>query len=204
MPNGNNMLEFTRRMYEEEEDLKDEAEFALNERIYFAQQLSAYPGLVDGFALCSDYCFNVNPFFSPEMFDKYIAPYLSAVITAFREMGYYSIKHTDGNIMPIARQMVDCKPDALHSLDPQGGVDLAEMKRIYGNEVALIGNVNCGLLQTGSEEECTQDVLRSLRDGMPGYGYIFSTSNCAYTGLPLERYELMNRLWREHGNYPDK
>lgn len=204
MPNGNNMLEFTRRMYEEEEDLKDEAEFALNERIYFAQQLSAYPGLVDGFALCSDYCFNVNPFFSPEMFDKYIAPYLSAVITAFREMGYYSIKHTDGNIMPIARQMVDCKPDALHSLDPQGGVDLAEMKRLYGNEVALIGNVNCGLLQTGSEEECTQDVLRSLRDGMPGYGYIFSTSNCAYTGLPLERYELMNRLWREHGNYPDK
>ena len=204
MPNGNNMLEFTRRMYEEEEDLKDEAEFALNERIYFAQQLSAYPGLVDGFALCSDYCFNVNPFFSPEMFDKYITPYLSAVIAAFREMGYYSIKHTDGNIMPIARQMVDCKPDALHSLDPQGGVDLAEMKRLYGNEVALIGNVNCGLLQTGSEEECTQDVLRSLRDGMPGYGYIFSTSNCAYTGLPLERYELMNRLWREHGNYPDK
>lgn len=204
MPNGNNMLEFTRRMYEEEEDLKDEAEFALNERIYFAQQLSAYPGLVDGFALCSDYCFNVNPFFSPEMFDKYITPYLSAVIAAFREMGYYSIKHTDGNIMPIARQMVDCKPDALHSLDPQGGVDLAEMKRLYGSEVALIGNVNCGLLQTGSEEECTQDVLRSLRDGMPGYGYIFSTSNCAYTGLPLERYELMNRLWREHGNYPDK
>lgn len=204
MPNGNNMLEFTRRMYEEEEELKDEAEFALNERIFFAQQLSAYPGLVDGFALCSDYCFNVNPFFSPEMFDKYITPYLSAVIAAFREMGYYSIKHTDGNIMPIARQMVDCKPDALHSLDPQGGVDLAEMKRLYGNEVALIGNVNCGLLQTGSEEECTQDVLRSLRDGMPGYGYIFSTSNCAYTGLPLERYELMNRLWREHGNYPDK
>lgn len=204
MPDGKNMLEFTRRMYEEEEELKDEAEFALNERIYFAQQLSAYPGLVDGFALCSDYCFNVNPFFSPEMFDKYITPYLSAVIAAFREMGYYSIKHTDGNIMPIARQMVDCKPDALHSLDPQGGVDLAEMKRLYGNEVALIGNVNCGLLQTGSEEECTQDVLRSLRDGMPGYGYIFSTSNCAYTGLPLERYELMNRLWREHGNYPDK
>ena len=34
-----------------------------------------------------------------------------------------------------------------------------------------------------------------------GRGYIFSTSNCAYTGLPLERYERMIALWREYGNY---
>jgi len=34
-----------------------------------------------------------------------------------------------------------------------------------------------------------------------GAGYIFCTSNCAYTGLPLERYELMNKIWREEGIY---
>ena len=39
------------------------------------------------------------------------------------------------------------------------------------------------------------DGLRSLRDGMArGAGFVFCTSNCAYTGLPLERYELMNRI----------
>ena len=65
-------------------------------------------------------------------------------------------------------------------------------------------------LKTGSlftcpfrtEEELREDVLRSLREGMAnGRGYIFSTSNCAYTGLPLKRYEKMIDLWREHGNY---
>lgn len=45
------------------------------------------------------------------------------------------------------------------------------------------------------------DVRRSLRDGMNGWGYMFCTSNCAYTGLPLERYELMNRIWYEEGIY---
>ena len=131
-----------------------------------------------------------------------MAPYLSQVITAYHDMGYYVIKHTDGNIMPIIDQMVDCGPDALHSLDPQGGVDLKEVKKKYGDRVALVGNVNCGLLQTGTDEECEADIRRSLREGMDGFGYIFSTSNCAYTGMPLERYEMMNRIWREEGNYP--
>ncbi len=203
IPDGDYMEEFTRLLYEEEDVVKKEALHRMNKSIDFAEEMQKHKGLLDGFALCSDYCFNVNPFFSPTMFDVFIVPYLAGVIAAYREMGFYSIKHTDGNIMPIARQMVDCKPDALHSLDPQGGVSLSEMRCLYGDEIALIGNVNCGLLQTGTHEECVADVMRSLREGMAGYGYIFSSSNCAYTGLPLERYELMNNLWWEHGIYPE-
>ena len=117
-------------------------------------------------------------------------------------MGYYTIKHTDGNVMPILKQIADCKPDAIHSLDPQGGVSIPEVRKIVGPNIALAGNVNCGLLQTGTEEECRADVLRSLKQGMEQkQGYIFCTSNCAYTGLPLSRYEMMINIWKEYGNY---
>jgi uroporphyrinogen decarboxylase len=135
------------------------------------------------------------------MFGEFVTPYLKELISGYRELGFMTIKHTDGNIMPILEQMVSCKPDALHSLDPQGGVDLAEVKRLVGDRVALCGNVNCGLLQTGTDDECKADIMRCLRDGMNGWGFIFCTSNCAYTGLPLERYEMMINIWREHGNY---
>ncbi len=201
IPDGDNMSEFAERLYNDKEGLKKEAEKMLNERLLFAEKIEKYKGLLDGFALCSDYCFNVNPFFTPEMFAQLIAPYLSRVIDGYRSLGFYSIKHTDGNIMPIADQMAHCKPDALHSLDPQGGVDLKEMRRLYSDRLCLIGNVNCGLLQTGTIEECEADIRRSLKDGMEGYGYIFSTSNCVYTGLDLERYELMNRIWQREGIY---
>ena len=103
--------------------------------------------------------------------------------------------------MPILDMIVDCKPDAVHSLDPQGGVSLSEAKRLYGDRVCLIGNVNRGLMQTGTEEELIADTRRALREGMPGYGYIFSTSNCAYTGLDLSRYELMHGVWKAEGVY---
>ncbi|MBQ3087080.1 MAG: hypothetical protein IJC45_07080 [Clostridia bacterium] len=201
IPNGENMFAFSERMYDDEEGLKKEAQRRLEDKLRYAEKMAKHAGLLDGFALCSDYCFNVNPFFSPAMFETFITPYLSALCKGYRDTGFYTIKHTDGNIMPILDQMVQCRPDALHSLDPQGGVDLAAVKKMYGDRVALCGNVNCGLLQTGTEEEVVADVRRCLHDGMDGWGFVFCTSNCAYTGLPLERYELMNKIWWEEGIY---
>ncbi len=201
IPNGDRMLEFTAQLYEEPEKLHAGSRKRIERQTILAEELSKRAGLLDGFALCSDYCFNVNPFFTPSMFGEFITPFLDEVIRVYHQLGFFAIKHTDGNIMPILDQMVACGPDALHSLDPQGGVDLKEVKRLVGEKVCLIGNVNCGLLQTGSEEAVAADVRRALRDGMPGYGYIFSTSNCAYTGLALDRYEMMHDIWRAEGVY---
>ena len=202
IPDGDHMMDFATKMYEDPESLNDTSDRRTERSLEAARKLKEAGGLLDGFALCSDYCFNVNPFFSPDMFDELIAPWLKAVITGYHELGYCVIKHTDGNIMPILKQMADCGPDAFHSLDPQGGVSIPEVRKIIGDGICLIGNVNCALLQTGSDEECRADVLRSLHQGMErGYGYVFSTSNVAYTGLDLERYELLNSLWRQYGNY---
>ena len=201
IPSGEDMIEFSARLYEEAEEMKAQAQKSTDWHLSDYACPLAEEKLLDGLILCSDYCFNTNPFFSPALFDEFIGPYLKQAINGYRELGLYSIKHTDGNVMPILEQIVQCGPDAIHSLDPQGGVSLAEVKRVYGDKVALIGNVNCALLQTGTQEACEADIRRALREGMPGYGFIFSTSNCVYTGLPLERYELMNRIWREEGVY---
>jgi len=201
IPSGAGMMEFTERLYEDGASLHEEMKRRTAGCVEFAQKLQG-KGLIDGFAMCADYCFNVNPFFSRDMFAEFIVPYLKEAIEAYHAMGFYAIKHTDGNIMPIIDLMVDCGPDAIHSLDPQGGVDLAQVSRDWGDQVALCGNVNCALLQTGTLDQCDADIRRSLRDGMArGAGYVFCTSNCAYTGLPLERYERMNRIWREEGIY---
>lgn len=201
IPSGVDMVEHAMWLYENLDEAKDNADRMVDEMLGRAERLARHGGL-DGFALCSDYCFNTNPFLSPDMFGEVITPYLTRVIAGERELGFYVIKHTDGNIMPIIDQLVAAKPHALHSLDPQAGVDIAEVKRLYGGQVCLIGNVNCGKLQSGTEEEVVEAVRYCLKHGMPGGGYVFSTSNCVYTGMPLERYELMLDIWRREGNYP--
>lgn len=203
LPDGNRMQEFSYRIVDDPAGLKAEAMQMVNERLEIAEKYRKHGGL-DGFALCADYCLNTGPFLSPAQFGEFVTPYLKKLIAGCRELGFYTIKHTDGNIMPIVDQLVECRPDALHSLDPQAGVDIAEVKRRYGNQVCLIGNVNCGLLDTGTLAQVRESARYALRHGMPGGGYVFSTSNCIYTGMQLSRYEAILDVWRQEGNYPEK
>lgn len=200
IPPGDRMLDFSYRMADSPDGLRAEAQARLDRALADAEMFRARCGL-DGFALCSDYCLNDGPFLSPNQFSEFVAPYLDKLIAGYRDMGFYSIKHTDGDIMPIVDQIIQCKPDALHSIDPQAGVDIAVIKERYGSEVCLCGNVNCGLMDTGTDEEVIASARYALEKGMSGGGYIFCTSNCIYTGMRLERYEMILDVWKKEGNY---
>lgn len=204
IPDGNQLEEFSYRLADEPELLKQEAGRMVDEAVKTAE-IYERSGILDGFILCSDYCFNTGPFLSPGMFGEFVTPYLKRLIRSYREMGFYTIKHTDGNIMPIIDQLAEAGPHALHSLDPQAGIDIGQVKKLYGSRMCLMGNVNCGLMQTGTEKEVRESALYSLKQGMSdGKGYIFSTSNCVYTGMPLERYELIVDLWKKYGVYQSR
>jgi len=202
VPSGTQMMQFIEELSDKPQEMKDQADRWVDEALQRAKQYKRH-GALDGFFLCSDYCFNTGPFLSPAMFDEFVTPFLKRLTRAYREMGFYVVKHTDGNIMPILDALLDSGPHALHSLDPQGGVDMKEIKRLTKGKVALVGNVNCGLLDTGTEQEVIASAEYALEHGMPGGGYVFGTSNCIYTGMQLGRYELMLEVWRKKGNYPE-
>ncbi len=122
IPDGEGMIDFVYKIKDQPEALKKTAEKMANDAINRNREM--IEAGVDCFILCSDYCFNDGPFLSPDMFSEFVQPYLYKIIAAIREDGAYAIKHTDGDIMPILDQLVDCKPHALHSLDPMAGVDI--------------------------------------------------------------------------------
>jgi uroporphyrinogen decarboxylase len=198
IPSGQEMEVLSLRMSECPEGVDAEATRSVDRHLERADRLKEH-GLLDGFALCSDYCFNTGSFLPLPWFDRFITPHLNRIVKEYRDRGFYVIKHTDGNVMPILDRLVDSNPHALHSLDPQGGVDIAEVVRLVGDRVCLCGNVDCGKLQTGSDEECVESARYALQSGIKAPGYIFSTSNCIYTGMPLERYEMMLEVWRKEG-----
>jgi len=202
IPDGKRLEQFAYRLADEPEKVHADAAAMVDRALERAERMARHGGL-DGYTLCADYCFNTGPFLSPRQFSEFVTPYLARLTRGYRDLGFYVVKHTDGNIMPILDDLLQSGPHALHSLDPQGGVDLAEVKRLAGDRVCLIGNVNCALMDSGTDDEVRHSARQALEAGMPGYGYIFSTSNCIYTGMRLRRYELMLDVWREYGNYPD-
>lgn len=199
IPDGNGLEKLAVAMYEDPESLHQEAKDMMNSAI--RHDLALLDAGYDGFILCSDYCFNQGPFMSPKMFAEFVTPYLAEIIRQIRTHGGYAIKHTDGNIMPIIDQLVAANPHALHSLDPMAGVDIAEVKRLYGNKVALCGNVHCAAMQTGTPEQVVASAEYCLTHAKPGGSYIFATSNIPFKGLPLDRYLLVLDVWKRMRDY---
>lgn len=199
IPNGENMVTHSFELFDQPEKIKTQQEQAKNDALERGQKM--LDAGLDGFILCADYCFNDGPFLSPPMFAEFVTPYLTALIQGYRKMGAYAIKHTDGDIMPIIDQLVAANPHALHSLDPMAGVDIKEVKKKYGNQIALVGNVNCALMQTGTEAEIIENCRYALESGKPGGGYIYSTSNVIFKGMPQRSYELMLAVYDELKDY---
>ncbi|MEI6808221.1 MAG: uroporphyrinogen decarboxylase family protein [bacterium] len=199
IPDGNGMYEFAYRIVDNPAGVKAQAEEMCLRAIERNKALQASG--VDCLFLCADYCFNAGPFISPEMFAEFVQPYLARIIAAARKDGLYTIKHTDGNIMPILDQLVAANPHALHSIDPMAGVDIREVKRMYGDKVCLCGNVHCAALQTGSDQDVIDSAEYCLTYAKPGGGYIFCTSNVPFKGMRPERYQLILDVWKRMRKY---
>lgn len=199
IPDGNDMYEFAYKIADDSDAVKAEALAMANAAIE-RNKLLQESG-IDCLFLCSDYCYNSGPFISPDMFSEYIQPYLHKIISEARKDGLYTIKHTDGNIMPILDQIVECKPHAIHSIDPMAGVDIREVKRLVGDKVCLCGNVHCAALQTGSEQDLIESAEYCLTNGKPGGGYFFTTSNIPFKGMNPDRYRLILDVWKRMRDY---
>lgn len=199
IPDGDHMLDFVYAIADDPDAVKQQARLRADRAIVRNRALQ--DSGIECLLLCSDYCYNSGPFLSPEMFGEFIQPYLYDIINAARRDGLYTIKHTDGNIMPILDQLVECRPHALHSIDPMAGVDIREVKRRIGDRVCLCGNVHCAAMQTGTEQEVIDSATYCLTHAKPGGGYIFCTSNIPFKGLPPERYRLVLDVWKRLRDY---
>ncbi len=150
-----------------------------------------------------DYSSGQAPFMSPQTFRELLYPGLKRVVRGFHDQGLPVIKHTDGNIMPLLDMILDSGIDCLDPIDPLGGMDMAYMKKNYGNRVALKGNVRCATtLVNGTVEEVVRETIDVIRAGAAGGGLILSSSNSIHSSVNPGNYLAMLNAIKAYGEYP--
>lgn len=187
--------EFAVNLMDKPEVLHDEAERKCLRAIATIEALADTGA--DFVYLPNDVCFNAGPFVSPAQFEELVLPYWHRQVARAKELGFYVFIHTDGQIMPILDHLIAIDAHCLQSIDPMAGVDIAEVKRITTGRLALMGNVQCSLLQDGPDEAIRASARYCLENAGPGGGYIYSTSNTIFPGMPLRNYEYMLEVYRE-------
>jgi uroporphyrinogen decarboxylase len=150
-----------------------------------------------------DYAAAERPFMSPAAFREFFYPGLKRVVAGFHEAGLPIIKHSDGAILPLIDMILDSGIDCLDPIDPIAGLDIGEIKRRYGDRVALKGNVDCAQTLTfGSEQAVVEETKEVIRKAADGGGLIVSSSNSIHSAVKPGNYLAMWNAIRMYGEYP--
>lgn len=189
MPTGNDMMDFIIKLFEQPEEIHRQAK----EKMRCSIELAKYQvdQGADFICITSDYAYNSGPFVSPKMFSEFVTPYLTEIVDKMHQFGTKVLLHSDGDLREILGQLVSTGIDGYQSIDPQGNMDIAEVKRFYGDRLVLMGNVQTAYLQDINESRIRKSVDYCMTNGKPDGRYIFSTSNCLFAGMPVESYHIM-------------
>jgi len=140
---------------------------------------------------------------SPELYRKMVLPYFRKLIHNFKKLGFYVIKHTDGNIMDIVEDLIDTGIDCLDPIDPLANMNIEYIKKTYGHQIALKGNIDCiETLTTKSPDDVLKEVKGCIKKAAVGGGHIISSSNSIHSGINPVNYKVFLDAVKEFGRYP--
>jgi uroporphyrinogen decarboxylase len=152
--------------------------------------------------LGDDYAGNTGPMMSPDLFRRFLLPPLRRMIALIHDEGALCIKHSDGDLYPLLDDIVSAGPDGLNPIEPVAGMDLKTVKRLVGDRVCLVGNIDCGqLLPHGTPAQVREAVRQAIIDAAPGGGYILASSNSIHSSCRPENFAAMAQACREFGAY---
>jgi len=128
---------------------------------------------VDFVWVADDIAYKTSTFFSPRAFRQHILPIWRELAQCIHKPWIF---HSDGNLSAILDDLLTLGMAGLHPIEV-GAMDIFELKRRIGAQVALVGNVDMGLLTAGAPAEVEAAVLELAERLTPGAGYILSSGN---------------------------
>jgi uroporphyrinogen decarboxylase len=157
----------------------------------------------DAILVGDDIAFNSGPFLPPRVMRQVVYPlyrWLIADIKGRRNVPVFL--HSDGQLTPVLEEIVACGFDGLHSLQPSAGMDISEIKKRYGKDLVLVGNIDLDYVMTmAPPAEVQEVVMRTIDAAAPGGGFILSTCNALIDAVPPANALAMYETARRYGVY---
>jgi len=132
--------------------------------------------------MADDYCSQLGPLFSPEIFEAVIWPYLHEAVARTHAYNKKFLLHCCGNVRPLLPMIIDAGVDILEPVQTRAeGMDPVGLKRDFGKDLCFWGGVDLQqVLSRGTTEQVAAEVRRLIdvlgADGGyvlgPGHTYI--------------------------------
>jgi len=145
-----------------------------------------------------------HPLISPQMFDQFFVPRWRRMIGLIREAAPQCkvLFHSDGRMEPFLGRLIDLGVDVFHCLEPMPEVDMAEIKREYGDRLCFLGAIDIKEAMQGDVGRVEAEVRERISTLGPGGGYVLAPANHLQPDVPPENVVALFRAAHEYGKYP--
>jgi uroporphyrinogen decarboxylase len=128
---------------------------------------------------------------SADVIRQHALPWHKRMVEAAHAAGKPYILHACGNLAEIMDDLIGyCGIDAKHSFEDVI-MPVAEVKRRWGDRIAICGGVDVDKLARLPEAELRAYVRRILEECAPGGGYLLGSGNSVANYIPAESYLAM-------------
>ena len=199
MPGAKNYVEFCYKLFDAPEEIDESARRALAGGLETARRMRDLG--VEIMVSASDMADNRGAFYNPQQMDRFVWPYLRQWAAGIREMDAFAVLHSDGDMTALLDGLAASGLHAWQAVDPTAGMDMRRAKNAVAGRLCLVGNVDCGLLLTGTPAavfDATRDLLTTCKDGG---GLVLGASNAVQPEVPLDNYRAMIAAWERFGQY---
>lgn len=156
-----------------------------------------YP--IDMMRITSRLYSDTGPLISMEMIEELENPYLREQISIIKGHGKHVLHHVDGKVDNLIPSFIEMGVDVINPIDPSGGQDIFKIKKKYGDQITLCGNIDVNsILMNGTPSEVKENVISQMQFLGIGGGYIVASSHDLHQFIPIENFYAMRDAVAEY------
>lgn len=146
-----------------------------------------YGILPDGLFLVDDRGMSTGPMFSPRIHRTLVKPCDRQLADYLRSRDITFFMHSDGDIRRLLPDMIEAGLQVLQPMEAKVGMDVRELKREYGSDLAFMGNIDATLMH-GDLDTLEAEIRDKITTARTGGGYIYHSDHSVPPSVDWLRY----------------
>ena len=140
-----------------------------------------------------------EPYLPPRLFKEYVVPYDKPMVDSIQRYGGFARIHCHGMLKSILDHIAATGCVGLDPIEPppQGDVELIYVRKNYGRQMTLFGNLEASDIENLAANEFEKKIIKAIQEGTAGNGrgFVLMPSACPYgrvlSILAMKNYEKM-------------
>lgn len=155
----------------------------------------------DGAFIFCDLGYRNGLLFSPAHYDAQLRATFQRLVSFFHDEGLPVILHSCGCVKELIPRFIEDGLDCLQPLEQKAGMDLVELKKQFGDELAFMGGIDVRAMADPDPQVIEDEIRTKIPPAIRGGGYIYHSDHSVPNNVSFSRYERVLELVREYGQY---